>query len=123
MDYTVREREREWRECYTNFTEGPTLTIQTTEVYTSVGQPTVLLCEAGGTPAPEIHWSKEGMVLEEPDYIKLNNGSLHISSTRLRDQGHFIVRAANSVGTVEEVVRVVVLAPSPPESKCFCLLL
>ena len=84
-------------------------------MYTSVGQPTILLCEAGGTPAPEIHWSKEGMILEEPDYIKLSNGSLHISNTRLRDQGHFVVRAVNTAGAAEEVIRIIVLAPSPPE--------
>lgn len=96
---------------------APTLTIQCAEVYTSVGQPTVLLCESGGTPTPEITWSKSGQTLSEPDYFKLSDGSLYINNTRLRDEGHFVVRASNSAGTVEEVVRVIVLAPSPPECK------
>ena len=86
-------------------------------MYTSVGQPTVLLCESGGTPTPEITWSKSGQSLTEPDYFKLSDGSLYISNTRLRDEGHFVVRASNNAGTVEEVIRVVVLAPSPPECK------
>ena len=86
-------------------------------MYTSVGQPTVLLCESGGTPTPEITWSKSGQALNEPDYFKLSDGSLYINNTRLRDEGHFVVRASNNAGTVEEVVKVVVLAPSPPERK------
>ena len=57
------------------------------------------------------------MILEEPDYTQFSDGSLYIATTKLRDQGHFIVRATNSVGVVEESVRVTVVAPSPPECK------
>ena len=75
------------------------------------------MCESGGTPAPVISWHKEGMIIEEPDYVLFNDGSLYITNTKLKDQGHFIVRATNSVGVVEESVRVTVVSPSPPECK------
>ncbi|XP_019855567.1 PREDICTED: receptor-type tyrosine-protein phosphatase S-like [Amphimedon queenslandica] len=74
------------------------------------------MCESTGTPAPTISWHKEGMILEEPDYVQFNDGSLYITNTKLKDQGHFIVRATNNIGVVEETVRVTVVSPSPPES-------
>lgn len=96
-------------------TVAPTLAIQSAEVFTSVGQPTILLCEVNGTPAPEIIWSKDGRTLQGPQYKILADGSLYVLDTDLKDDGHYVVSAYNDGGTVEESVRVVVIAPLAPE--------
>lgn len=38
--------------------KGPTLSVATAEVFTSTGQPTLLLCETGGSPPPTVTWIK-----------------------------------------------------------------
>ena len=39
-------------------TTVPSISVPQSEVFTSVGQPTVLLCDVNGTPPPDIVWSK-----------------------------------------------------------------
>ena len=87
------------------------------EVFTSIGQPTILLCEATGTPPPEVLWSKDGQTLQGPRHKVLADGSLYIKDTDLRDDGQYVVSAYNDAGTVEESLRVAVIAPLPPERK------
>ena len=94
---------------------APSLAVQTPEVFTSIGQPTILLCEASGTPSPEVLWSKDGRTLQGPEYKILADGSLYILETNLKDDGQYVVSAYNDGGTVEEGVKVVVIAPLPPE--------
>ena len=94
---------------------APNLSVQNSEVFTSVGQPTILLCEATGTPMPEVLWSKDGQTLQGQEYKILADGSLYIMDTDLKDDGNYIVSAYNDGGTVEESVRVIVIAPLPPE--------
>ena len=91
--------------------------MQTSEVFTSVGQPTVILCETSGTPAPDVTWNRDGRFLCPPDYLTLADGSLYIVDTDLKDDGNYIVAAFNDAGTVEESVKVGVIAPIPPECK------
>ena len=102
---------------YTLSLSAPSLAIQSAEVFTSVGQPTILLCEATGNPAPEVIWSKDGRTLQGPQYKILSDGSLYIMDTDLKDDGRYTVSAYNDGGTVEESLRVVVIAPLAPECK------
>ena len=99
--------------CFT----APSLSVQTSEVFTSIGQPTVLLCETGGTPAPVVSWTKDGRGLTSPQYELLADNSLYIADTQLKDDGSYIVSAFNSAGTTEEMVKVTVLAPIPPDGE------
>ena len=96
---------------------APSLSVQTSEVFTSIGQPTVLLCEASGTPSPVVSWTKDGRSLTSPQYELLADNSLHIVDTQLKDDGSYIVTAYNSAGTTEEMVKVTVLAPIPPDGE------
>ncbi len=96
---------------------APSLAVQNSEVFTSVGQPTILLCDVNGTPMPEVLWSRDGETLQGHEYKILADGSLYIMDTDLKDDGRYIVSAYNDGGTVEESVRVVVIAPLPPERK------
>ena len=99
--------------CFT----APSLSVQTSEVFTSIGQPTVLLCEAGGTPSPVVTWTKDGRSLTSPQYELLADNSLYIADTQLKDDGSYIVTAFNTAGTTEEMVKVTVLAPIPPDGE------
>lgn len=84
---------------------------------TSAGQPTLLTCEARGTPAHSITWHEENVIVKEPDYIQLRDGSLYIANTILQDERCFTVMAANLMGMVKKVINVTVADPSPPKSK------
>ena len=55
-------------------------------VSTSAGQPTTLVCEVSGTPAPTIKWSHDGKApinLEDKRYLILADHSLFIQDTSL----------------------------------------
>jgi hypothetical protein len=101
---------------------APFLSVRSTHVLTSIGGPTVILCEVDGVPTPEVTWSKscgdikERIDIKESDYFVFPDGSLHIAITRLSDQGEFIVEATNSEGTVMEKIYCDILDPIPPES-------
>lgn len=87
------------------------------DVFTSASQPTTLICEASGTPAPEVTWTKNDEPLDKERFIQLADGSLFINDTDLQDEGTYVVKASNSAGDAEATVRVTVLRPVPPESK------
>ena len=94
------------------------LNVGTPDVFTSAGQPTTLICEASGTPAPEVTWVHNDLPLDKERFIKLADGSLFINDTDLQDEGTYFVRATNSAGEAEAAVRVTVLRPIPPEREC-----
>ncbi len=63
---------------------APVLNVGSPDVFTSAGQPTTLLCEASGTPAPEVHWTKDGESLDKERFIQLADSSLFIYDTDLQ---------------------------------------
>ena len=75
------------------------------------------MCEASGTPAPEVVWTQNNEQLDKERFIMLADSSLFINDTDLKDEGAYIVTATNSAGTAEQMVRVTVIRPSPPERK------
>ena len=97
---------------------APVLNVGTPDVFTSAGQPTTLICEASGTPAPEVTWTHNDEPLDKERFIQLADGSLFINDTDLQDEGTYIVRATNTAGEAEASVRVTVLRPVPPEREC-----
>ena len=96
---------------------SPVLNVPVPDVFTSAGQPTTLVCEASGTPAPEVVWTQNNEQLDKERFIQLADSSLFINDTDLKDEGAYIVTATNSAGTAEQMVRVTVIRPSPPERK------
>ena len=96
---------------------SPVVNVPVPDVFTSAGQPTTLVCEASGTPAPEVVWTQNNEPLDKERFIQLADSSLFINDTDLKDEGAYIVTATNSAGTAEQMVRVTVIRPSPPERK------
>lgn len=62
----------------------------------------------------------DGKPADAPHYITLTDNSLYITKTELSDEGSYIVSASNPAGTVEEMVRVTIVAPVPPDSEWMC---
>ena len=104
---------------------APVLNVGTADVFTSTNQPTTLICEASGTPAPVVMWSRNGEPLDKERFIQLADGSLFVNDTDIQDEGTYIVKATNSAGTSEADVRVTVVRPVPPEREwanhCFAM--
>ncbi len=98
-------------------TLAPVLNVGTSDAFTSANQPTTLICEASGTPAPTVSWTRNEEPLDKERFIQLADGSLFINDTDLQDEGSYVVKAVNSAGEAEETVRMTVLRPVPPESK------
>ncbi len=94
------------------------LNVGSPDVFTSAGQPTTLMCEASGTPAPDVTWTRDGEPLDKERFIQLADSSLFVNDTDLQDEGEYVVTAINSAGQAEQLVKVTVLRPVPPERKC-----
>ncbi|UYV67462.1 CHL1 [Cordylochernes scorpioides] len=62
------------------------------------GQPAMLTCIYGGTPLPDIEWTKNGKRLDPGKYKLLNNGrDLKISSVDFEYEGTYVCKASNGV--------------------------
>lgn len=96
---------------------APVLNIGDSDVFTSTGQPTTLICEASGTPAPSVSWSRNDEPLDKERFIQLADGSLFINDTDLQDEGTYTVKAVNSVGSEEANVHLTILKPVPPQGE------
>ncbi|XP_064386192.1 receptor-type tyrosine-protein phosphatase F-like [Halichondria panicea] len=94
---------------------APMLNVGSPDVFTSAGQPTTLMCEASGTPAPDVTWTRDGEPLDKERFIQLADSSLFVNDTDLQDEGEYVVTAINSAGQAEQLVKVTVLRPVPPE--------
>ena len=60
-------------------------------------------------------WTKDGEPLDKERFIQLADASLFINDTDLQDEGSYVVTAVNSAGNTEQLVKVTVLRPVPPE--------
>ena len=102
-----------------NTLTAPTLSVGILDVFTSCNQPTTLICEASGIPAPRVTWTKDGKPLDKEKFIQLADSSLFINDTDLQDEGVYVVTAINSAGQANQLVRVSVLQPIPPEREFY----
>ncbi len=103
---------------------APILNVGSPDVFTSAGQPTTLMCEASGTPAPDVAWIKIKVKiksLDEERFIQLADSSLFVNDTDLQDEGEYVVTAVNSAGQADQLVKVTVLRPVPPERESVCV--
>ena len=115
---------------------GPNLAVGSSDVFTSAGQPTTLVCEVSGTPPPEVTWEmvaekergqggentqllekQTDQPMDKQRFAQLSDHSLVILGTDLQDEGVYIVKATNSGGMVKVIVKVTVIRPVPPERK------
>uniref|UniRef100_A0A8C6W1G7 Hemicentin 2 n=1 Tax=Nannospalax galili TaxID=1026970 RepID=A0A8C6W1G7_NANGA len=78
-----------------------------------VGGSIRLDCVVRGDPAPDIHWTKDGLPLPISRlHLRLQNGSLTILRTEMDDAGQYQCLARNEMGAVKKVV-VLVLQSAP----------
>lgn len=78
------------------------------DISTLVGSSAIINCEAKGFPHPQIQWLK-GQGKTSSDYqplqnlnsrlVLLSNGSVWINSVTVFDEGHYLCRATNGIGT------------------------
>ncbi|XP_061638016.1 immunoglobulin superfamily member 10 isoform X1 [Phyllopteryx taeniolatus] len=82
------------------------------------GDPLFIHCLSDGSPIPRIYWTLPGgHTLTRPQvlgrYNLLENGTLIVQDTTLRDRGNYVCRARNDVGEAVLTVPVVIIAYPP----------
>uniref|UniRef100_H0VN85 Hemicentin 2 n=1 Tax=Cavia porcellus TaxID=10141 RepID=H0VN85_CAVPO len=88
---------------------------ETGEVAAMEGHAVRLLCEARGTPAPDVTWFKDGVLLPtSPEVVYTRSGrQLQLSRAQSSDAGVYTCKASNPVGVTEKATRLAVyVAPT-----------
>ncbi|KAM6184061.1 hemicentin-2 [Erethizon dorsatum] len=88
---------------------------ETGEVATMEGQLVRLLCEARGSPTPDIAWFKDGAPLPASTEVVYTRGGrqLQLSRAQGSDAGIYTCKASNAMGITEKATRLVVyVAPT-----------
>uniref|UniRef100_A0A3B1ISU5 Ig-like domain-containing protein n=1 Tax=Astyanax mexicanus TaxID=7994 RepID=A0A3B1ISU5_ASTMX len=86
----------------------PKATVSQTDLLAVEGQSITMHCQATGSPAPEISWSKLRAPL--PWQHKTAGGTLTLTNVGRQDSGQYICNATNAVGYMEAYVQ---LEPHP----------
>ncbi|KAF4016760.1 hypothetical protein G4228_008189 [Cervus hanglu yarkandensis] len=81
------------------------------ELLLTPGTPLELLCDARGTPAPNITWHKDGQALSSPEDGKGARRMLQVESMQVGDAGLYTCLAHSPAGEAEKSFRVRVQAP------------
>ncbi|XP_012784766.2 hemicentin-2 [Ochotona princeps] len=84
---------------------------QPTELLLTPGTPLELLCEARGTPPPNITWHKDGRTINGVENSSRAPRMLHVQAVQLDDAGLYSCLAKNPAGEVEKNFRVRVQGP------------
>uniref|UniRef100_A0A2K5KA06 Hemicentin-2 n=1 Tax=Colobus angolensis palliatus TaxID=336983 RepID=A0A2K5KA06_COLAP len=84
---------------------------QPTELSLTPGAPMELLCEAQGTPQPNITWHKDGQALTRLENSSRATRVLRVESVQVGDAGLYTCLAESPAGAVEKSFRVRVQAP------------
>jgi len=85
--------------------------VESTEVKTSVGQPTTLVIGLPDAHLPEITWKKDGEPVNHP---VLPDGSLYIINTDHSDEGQYTVIINRKECTAFENLQLTVVNPQLP---------
>lgn len=85
--------------------------MESTEVKSSVNQPTTLVVKMTNHHKIEVTWKKKGRQVK---HQALLDGSLYISNTTLRDNGEYTVMIKKNEGVVVERLQLTVVDPQLP---------
>ena len=88
--------------------------MESSDLRTSVGQPTTLMIALPDIHRPTITWKKDGQTVNHP---VLSDGSLYIVNTTLSDQGRYIVTVNSDGSTESATVQLTVINPQMPTGK------
>ncbi|KAI4577648.1 hypothetical protein MJT46_003483 [Ovis ammon polii x Ovis aries] len=81
------------------------------ELLLTPGTPLELLCDARGTPAPNITWHKDGQALSRPEDGQGARRVLRVEGVQVSDAGLYTCLAHSPAGEVEKSFRIRVQAP------------
>ncbi|KAM6170210.1 hemicentin-2 [Rhynchocyon petersi] len=84
---------------------------QTTELLLTPGAPLELLCDAQGSPPPNITWHKDGQALNRPENSGRAGQAFQVKGVQVGDAGLYTCLAKSPAGEVEKSFRVRVQAP------------
>ncbi|XP_028353185.1 hemicentin-2 [Physeter macrocephalus] len=84
---------------------------QPAELLLTPGTPLELLCDARGTPQPNITWHKDGQALNRPKDSKRAGRVLRVEGVQVGDAGLYTCLAHSPAGEIEKSFRVRVQAP------------
>ncbi|XP_076984267.1 hemicentin-2 [Tamandua tetradactyla] len=84
---------------------------QPAELSLIAGAPLELLCDAQGTPPPNITWHKDGQALSRPENSSRAGRVLRVEGVQVGDAGLYTCLAKSPAGKVEKSFRVRVQAP------------
>lgn len=92
-----------------NFSLGKPIITRADTVYVVHGQSVILTCEVFSNPPADITWLFENKTLSESTSRNegprvMNNGSLYIAVSILKDAGKYTCVANNSRGSSSEIV-------------------
>ena len=85
--------------------------MESSQIRSSVGQPTTLMIALPDIHRPTITWKKNGQQVDHP---VLSDGSLYIVDTAFSDQGRYIVTVSSEGSTESATVHLVVINPQIP---------
>ncbi|RZF38825.1 hypothetical protein LSTR_LSTR000528 [Laodelphax striatellus] len=116
---------------YPNFLNDTTLRNATSVA--SLGEKKNLLCNVTGAPTPRIYWFHNSREIVEPEKVPTkekhriqlrdNNMTLHIHNIMEGDQGTYICKAVNRLGSVTSSHKIVMLEPGDKTLSYFALTL
>ncbi|XP_037084617.1 roundabout homolog 2-like, partial [Pollicipes pollicipes] len=81
------------------------------DVTSAVSRRVELACQVSGDPQPQIVWRRVGAELPVGRVHVTDDKSLRIDDVRLTDEGEYVCRAENAVGSVTGSARLSVTAP------------
>ncbi|XP_063796284.1 hemicentin-1 isoform X2 [Pseudophryne corroboree] len=92
--------------------EPPVIKPHQKEYTVVVDKSVTMLCEAHGSPAPEIGWHKDGAPLaKSPGQRIIGTGGLQIAFAHPDDAGQYMCTAENVAGTISSSMNLSVLIP------------
>lgn len=81
------------------FAEFPAVTIEPPTLRKSIGKKATFECQATGSPAPSVVWSRPGVENWPHENVTIDGSTLDISYLKAEDAGSYACTATSSVGT------------------------
>ncbi|XP_045537942.1 immunoglobulin superfamily member 10 [Papilio machaon] len=81
------------------------------DIIKQIGKPVKIPCEIQGEPAPEIHWSINGVGVEDTEPYKIYRDHTLTFKTSIETMGKYSCEGVNKLGTIKKTANVSVFEP------------